>query len=209
MTVVEHMGDTNLVATAMALCSDANLNDNNQAEGEPTECALVNFAYSVGLHKAELEAATPRVDEAPFDSGRKMMSTVHAKDGKFVQYTKGGPDVILGRCVSYLKDGQVLPMTEEAKAEILAANKAMADRALRVLAAAERIWDAEPASYEPADLEQELLEKITALGIGPQGFGGKTTALCVNIEKFPTHIAGLPVAVNINCHVTRHKSEVL
>ena len=60
-----------------------------------------------------------------------------------------------------------------------------------------------------ADLEQELLEKINALGIGPQGFGGKTTALCVNIEKFPTHIAGLPVAVNINCHVTRHQSEVI
>ncbi|MBR2473106.1 MAG: fumarate hydratase [Clostridia bacterium] len=60
-----------------------------------------------------------------------------------------------------------------------------------------------------ADLEKELLEKINALGIGPQGFGGKTTALAVNIEKYPTHIAGLPVAVNINCHVTRHKSEVL
>ena len=60
-----------------------------------------------------------------------------------------------------------------------------------------------------AALEQELLEKINALGIGPQGFGGKTTALAVNIETFPTHIAGLPVAVNINCHVTRHKTEVL
>ena len=60
-----------------------------------------------------------------------------------------------------------------------------------------------------ADLEAELLELINALGIGPQGFGGKTTALAVNIEKFPTHIAGLPVAVNINCHVTRHKTEVL
>jgi len=60
-----------------------------------------------------------------------------------------------------------------------------------------------------ANLEAELLEKINQLGIGPQGFGGKTTALCVNIEKCPTHIAGLPVAVNINCHVTRHKSEVL
>ena len=85
MTVVEHMGQTQLLATAMALCSDANLNENNQAEGEPTECALVNFAYSVGLHKADLEKATPRVDEAPFDSGRKMMSTVHAAEGKFVQ----------------------------------------------------------------------------------------------------------------------------
>ena len=60
-----------------------------------------------------------------------------------------------------------------------------------------------------ADLEQELLEKINELGIGPQGFGGKTTALAVNIETYPTHIAGLPVAVNINCHVTRHKTEVL
>ena len=60
-----------------------------------------------------------------------------------------------------------------------------------------------------ADLEQEMLEKINALGIGPQGFGGKTTALAVNIEHYPTHIAGLPVAVNINCHVTRHKTEVL
>ncbi len=59
------------------------------------------------------------------------------------------------------------------------------------------------------DLEEELLEKINALGIGPQGFGGKTTALAVNIETFPTHIAGLPVAVNINCHVTRHKTEVI
>ncbi len=60
-----------------------------------------------------------------------------------------------------------------------------------------------------ADLEKELLEAINALGIGPQGFGGKTTALAVNIEKYPTHIAGLPVAVNINCHVTRHKTEVI
>ncbi len=60
-----------------------------------------------------------------------------------------------------------------------------------------------------ADLENELLEIINSLGIGPQGFGGKTTALAVNIEEFPTHIAGLPVAVNINCHVTRHKTEVL
>ena len=60
-----------------------------------------------------------------------------------------------------------------------------------------------------AQMERELLESINALGIGPQGFGGKTTALAVNIETFPTHIAGLPVAVNINCHVTRHKTEVL
>ncbi|MDO5344680.1 MAG: fumarate hydratase [Lachnospiraceae bacterium] len=60
-----------------------------------------------------------------------------------------------------------------------------------------------------ADLEKELLEKINRLGIGPQGFGGKTTAIGVNIETLPTHIAGMPCAVNINCHVTRHKTEVI
>ncbi len=156
MTVVEHMGETNLLATAMALCSDANLNEENQAEGEPTECALVNFAYSVGLHKAELEKVTPRVDEAPFDSGRKMMSTVHSVGGKFVQYTKGGPDVVLARCTAYLDGNEVKTMTEEKRAEIMAANKAMADKALRVLAAAKRDWAEKPADNTPEFLETDL-----------------------------------------------------
>ena len=60
-----------------------------------------------------------------------------------------------------------------------------------------------------AELEDEMLEKVNALGIGPQGFGGKTTAIGLNIETLPTHIAGMPCAININCHVTRHKTEVL
>ena len=60
-----------------------------------------------------------------------------------------------------------------------------------------------------ADLEVEMLEKVNALGIGPQGFGGKTTAIGLNIETLPTHIAGMPCAVNIGCHATRHKTEVL
>ena len=157
MTVVDHLGETELIATAMALCSDANLNEENQAEGEPTECALVNFAYAVGLHKAQLEKATPRVDEAPFDSGRKMMSTVHDLGGKFVQYTKGGPDVVLARCAYYYENGEVKPMTEQKRAEIMAANKAMADKALRVLAAAKRDWNEKPADNTPEYLEQELV----------------------------------------------------
>ena len=157
MTVVDHIGDTQLLATAMALCSDANLNDENQAEGEPTECALVNFAYSIGLHKAQLEAATPRVDEAPFDSGRKMMSTVHDLGGKFVQYTKGGPDVVLERCAYYYENGEVKEMTESKRSEIMAANKAMADKALRVLAAAKRDWSEKPADNTPEFLEQQLV----------------------------------------------------
>ena len=157
MTVVDHLGETQLVATAMALCSDANLNEENQAEGEPTECALVNFAYSVGLKKQDMEAKTPRVDEAPFDSGRKMMSTIHDLGGTFVQYTKGGPDVVLSRCAYYYENGEAKPMTEEKRAEILAANKAMADKALRVLAAAKRDWAQKPADNTPEYLEQELV----------------------------------------------------
>ena len=157
MTVVDHIGETNLVATAMALCSDANLNEENQAEGEPTECALVNFASSVGLHKAELAKAPPRVDEAPFDSGRKMMSTVHDLGGSYVQYTKGGPDVVLARCTHYYEDGKALPMTDAKRAEIMAANKAMADKALRVLAAAKRDWSEKPADNTPEFLEHDLV----------------------------------------------------
>ena len=157
MTVVEHMGDAELVATAMALCSDANLNEEDQAEGEPTECALVNFACKLGLKKQDLEKATPRVDEAPFDSGRKMMSTIHLVNGNFVQYTKGGPDVVLARCTHYWENGKTMPMTQEKIDEILAANKAMADKALRVLAVAQRFWDEKPADNTPEYLEQELI----------------------------------------------------
>ena len=157
MTVVEHLGDTQLLATAMALCSDAHLNAQNQAEGEPTECALVNFAYTVGLPKAQLVTASPRVDEAPFDSSRKMMSTIHDLGDRFVQYTKGGPDVVLARCDFYWEDGKVLPMTEEKRSQIMAANKAMADRALRVLAAAKRDWPQRPSDNSPEYLEQGLI----------------------------------------------------
>ena len=157
MTVVEAYGDEDLVASAMALCSDANLNEEDQAEGEPTECALVNFACKKGMKKQDLEAKMPRVDEAPFDSGRKMMSTVHAVDGAFVQYTKGGPDVVLARCTGCLENGQVVPMTEEKRNEIMAANKAMADKALRVLAVAQRSWSEKPADNTPEFLEQELV----------------------------------------------------
>ncbi|MBE6961087.1 MAG: cation-translocating P-type ATPase [Ruminococcaceae bacterium] len=157
MTVVDHMGETNLVATAMALCNDANLNEENKAEGEATECALVNFAYSLGMKKQDLEKATPRVDEAPFDSGRKMMSTVHDLGGSYVQYTKGGPDVVLSCCTRYYENGEVKPMTDTKRAEILASNKAMADRALRVLAAAKRDWAEKPADNTPEFLEQDLI----------------------------------------------------
>ena len=157
MTVVDHFGENeNLLASAMALCSDAELNADGSVTGEPTEAALVAYAAKLGLKKTALKTEFPRVGEAPFDSMRKMMSTLHKAGGKVVQYTKGAPDEVLRRCTRYIRDGHELPMTENVRAEILAANKGMADRALRVLAAALRTYDRMPASTEPETLENEL-----------------------------------------------------
>ena len=156
MTVVDHTGPQRLLATAMALCSDAAWTEEG-AQGEPTEAALVNFAAEAGLKKPLLEEQQPRVAEAPFDSSRKMMSTVHQIDGGFIQYTKGAPDEVLRLCTCYIESGEMRPMTEEKRRAILLENKAMADRALRVLAAAQRSWgDKLPEDISPETLEQDL-----------------------------------------------------
>ena len=155
MTVVEHTGSTELLATAMSLCNDAELTEEG-AQGEPTEAALVNFGALSGCDKRELEKAQPRIGEAPFDSSRKMMSTLHSKDGSVIQYTKGAPDEVLARCDYYIENGKVLPMTGQMRSEILADNHRMAEKALRVLAAAERRWAGMPENTEPANLEQQL-----------------------------------------------------
>jgi len=157
MTVVEHYGeDEMLLARAMALASDAEVDENGKATGESTECALVEYAFKLGLVKHEVEQTAKRVSEAPFDSMRKMMSTVHETADGIVQYTKGAPDEVLKRCTRILKNGQIVPMTDADRKDILTANKGMADQALRVLSAAMRKWDAVPASTNPEDLEQDL-----------------------------------------------------
>ena len=158
MTVVESWGgDTALLARVMALCSDAEYNSEaGQAVGEPTECALVNWAAQQGLEKGAMQAAEPRVGEAPFDSDRKMMSTVHQTEGGFVQYTKGAPDEILKVCDTVLVDGKTVPLTEARRQEIVEANRAMTQKALRVLAGATRRHDAQPSDCSPAALEQGL-----------------------------------------------------
>lgn len=157
MTVVEAFGaDEKRTAAAMALCSDAELDEDGQATGEPTEAALVAWANKIGLAKPDLKAQYVRCGEAPFDSNRKMMSTVHRTGDGLVQFTKGAVDVVLDRCAYVLRDGQTVPMTEGDRESILAANKTMADKALRVLACAQRLWDAPPADCEPETLEQLL-----------------------------------------------------
>ena len=157
MTVVDHFGeDEGHIASAMALCCDAEIDHDGNVTGEPTEAALVAWADKLGMRKYDLKASAPRSGEAPFDSGRKMMTTVHVIEGNHIQYTKGAPDVVIGKCTHYLENGKPVAMTEAYKNAILTANKTMADKALRVLACAQRTWDAAPASYEPEALEENL-----------------------------------------------------
>ena len=157
MTVVDHTGDAGQLAAAMALCSDAVQNPDGTVRGEPTEAALVSFAAQCGLPKPRLEQDSPRIAEAPFDSGRKMMSTLHSTPDGVVQYTKGAPDQVLARCTHYWEGGQALPMTEERRQAILADNHRMAAQALRVLAAASRPWTGGlPEDVSPRSLEQDL-----------------------------------------------------
>ncbi len=157
MTVVESVSaDEKLLAKAMALASDAELED-GEAKGEPTECALVNYANSLSLAKPGLKEAAPRINEAPFDSMRKMMSTLHNEDGKIIQYTKGAPDEVLKKCSFWFDGTEILPLDENKKAEIVSSNKAMADKALRVLAAAMKQYSEIPSEFTPESAENDLV----------------------------------------------------
>jgi len=159
MTVTDTWTDDPvLLAKAMALCSDAKRGlGMHSAEGEPTEAALVNHAHDLRLYKDELDEKFPRIGEAPFDSGRKMMSTVHNENGRTVQYTKGATEMLLERCSGYWYEGKILPITEEYKENVRRHAKEFADRALRVLGAAFRLWDGVPADYEAETLEHDLV----------------------------------------------------
>lgn len=157
MTVVEYYGDNEaLIANAMSLCSDAEFDTNEgKAVGEPTECALVNYAEALNLSKNTQKHIFVRINELPFDSMRKMMTTIHkSKDDALIQFTKGAPDEILKACTYALVNGKEVPITEEIKSKILSANKNMADKALRVLAVAKK-----ELSFMPPKLESELIEK--------------------------------------------------
>lgn len=159
MTVVKHelAADEDKFLAGMALCSDAKYDaEKGEAVGEPTECALVNDAAKAGM--TDLDSQRPRIGEAPFDSGRKMMSVVvRDVDGDYEQFTKGAPDVVIGLCTHVYDNGQVVELTDERREQILAANKAMADQALRVLALANRTYAEAPTDFSPEALEHDLV----------------------------------------------------
>lgn len=158
MTVVDTFGDIRELSVSMALCNDASLEgEDGKVIGEPTESALVRYAFDRGFNKTELEKEMPRVAEAPFDSVRKMMSTVHKdKNGRYMQYTKGAPDVLLQKCTYMLTKDGIVPLTDELRQRILCENKKMADKALRVLASAMKSIDKLPDKISPETLENNM-----------------------------------------------------
>lgn len=158
MTVVDTFGHAHQLSISMALCNDASLSgDSGEVIGEPTESALVRYAFEAGINKTELEREMPRVAEAPFDSMRKMMSTVHKnKNGKYIQFTKGAPDELLKKCTNMLAADGVVPLTEELRGQILDENRKMASKALRVLGSAMKETDLLYDDISPENLERDM-----------------------------------------------------
>nr|WP_083377476.1 cation-translocating P-type ATPase [Alterileibacterium massiliense] len=179
MTVVDYSSPyEKLLATGMALASDAEeVNAGNEVEiiGEPTEAALVKYASEKGIKKAEIIKDYPRIGEAPFDSGRKMMSTVHhnrlsmaisegddfisdlISKSNYVQFTKGAPDVVLKKCTHILENGEIVNLDEEKKKKVNERNLEMASKALRVLSLAIRLYDDKPNSFDSKELEKDMV----------------------------------------------------
>ncbi|MBQ6315319.1 MAG: cation-translocating P-type ATPase [Mogibacterium sp.] len=179
MTVVDYFSqDQDVLAAGMALCSDAELKITETGEevvGEPTEAALVAYSSVQNLPKPGLVKMFPRIGEAPFDSGRKMMSTVHRNTemdspagmeteldkliakSEYVQFTKGAPDVVLRHCSYILTDDGIEPLTDELAGRVRNANSRMAGKALRVLSLAVRLHHTRPDDFSDQALEHDLI----------------------------------------------------
>ena len=142
--------DRDFLAKGMALCTDSKMNkEDKKADGEPTENGLVEYAFKLGFDKNDLEYELPRVQEVPFDSMRKMMTTVHEVkcenskyfNKKYVQFTKGACEILLNHCIFYLENGEVKKINDDFKNKIFEKNKEFADKALRVLGCSYKVYD--------------------------------------------------------------------
>lgn len=145
----------------MALCNDSKVNPKAGAEdevmGDPTETALVYFAMSKGFSKTELEEVMPRINEIPFDSDRKLMTTINKRGETYRALTKGAPDMLLKRCGKMLLNGEVISLNQPLVEEIEKANSQMAAKALRVLAMAYKDIDSIPENVSPENIENDLV----------------------------------------------------
>ena len=157
------MPDLGLLASIAGLTNDAKLICENEELysiiGDPTEGALLTFAEKQGLHIEDLNKDYERISEIPFDSTRKMMTTFHRDifDGEVSSFTKGAPDIIVAKCKYYVENCEVKEMTEDIRADIMAANYGFATNALRVLAYAYRNYDALPENITSENIEEDMI----------------------------------------------------
>ena len=150
-----NMIDIKKLVYASMLCNDTKISEDNKLTGDPTETALVDMAFKLDFDPS-VYGMFPRVSEIPFDSERKLMTTVHEEDGKYVVYTKGGVDELLSNCNSYILEGDIKTDLEEYKEIIRKYNMEMAQNALRVLAMAYKVLDHKPTAEEIKTLESDL-----------------------------------------------------
>ncbi len=151
----KEMIDIKKLVYASMLCNDTKISDNHELTGDPTETALVDMAFKLDFDPS-VYGMFPRVSEIPFDSDRKLMTTVHEEDGKYVVYTKGGVDELLSICNSYILEGDVKQDLNEYKEIIRKYNMEMAKDALRVLAMGYKILDHKPTAEDKENLESGL-----------------------------------------------------
>ncbi|HWM44571.1 MAG TPA: HAD-IC family P-type ATPase [Burkholderiales bacterium] len=147
--------DARLLLQGALLCNDASL-DQGRIIGDPTEGAMAVVAMKAGFLRAELEKTMPRVQEIPFDSDRKRMTTIHTVEGAPLAFVKGAPDVVLDLCTHIQRDGAPVRLSEEAKKEVLEQNRDLASHALRVLGVACRPLASVPDNPTPETVEKEL-----------------------------------------------------
>lgn len=144
----------------MALCNDTKISKEDgksKLMGDPTETALVTFASNYGHNKISLEKQFKRVDELPFDSNRKLMTTINKIEGKYHALVKGAPDILISRCTKVLVNGQVIPIKDSDIKKINQANKNMASKALRVLAFAYQEHIKQPTNLTSEKIENNLI----------------------------------------------------
>ena len=157
MTVVEDFAfDKERLIEALFLCNDTQKDNSGKPVGEPTELALYTYAEKIATSSG-LNQKNKRVGEIPFDSERKMMSTFHEDGGGVIQYTKGAPDVILQRCTHYMEGGKVYTLNESVRKDIIVQNKNMAQKALRVIAAACKMHESLPKDLSSENCENKMV----------------------------------------------------
>ena len=148
--------DLNRLIYTCMLCNDTKITENDKLAGDPTETALVDLGFKLD-YEGIIYGQYPRIKEIPFDSDRKLMTTVHEADGKYIVYTKGGVDELLAKCTKYIINGEIKEDLEVFKEEIKNVNDKMASSALRVLAMAYKELDHEPTNEEMKNMEKELI----------------------------------------------------